>query len=99
MFLNLSPPGQNGHHFADDIFRCIFVNEKFCSLIRISLEFAHKCLIDNIPALGQIMAWRRPGDKPLSEPMLTHRRIYAALGGNKSMILIIVIDIDLTHQQ
>ena len=30
----------------------------------------------NIPALGQIMAWRRPGDKPLSESMvaslLTH---------------------------
>ena len=26
--------------------------------------------INNIPALVQIMAWRRPGDKPLSEPML-----------------------------
>ena len=26
--------------------------------------------IDNIPALFQIMAWRRPGDKPLSEPMM-----------------------------
>ena len=25
--------GQNGRHFADDIFRCIFVNEKFCTLI------------------------------------------------------------------
>ena len=24
----------------------------------------------NIPAVGQIMAWRRPGDKPLSEPMM-----------------------------
>ena len=24
----------------------------------------------NIPALVQIMAWRRPGDKPLSEPMM-----------------------------
>ena len=23
------PPGQNGRHFADDIFRCIFVNEMF----------------------------------------------------------------------
>ena len=35
-------------------------------------------------ALVQIMAWRRPGDKPLYEPMLT-RRIYAALGGDLSM--------------
>ena len=26
--------------------------------------------VDNIPALVQIMAWRRPGDKPLSEPMM-----------------------------
>ena len=26
--------------------------------------------IDNIPALVQIMAWRRPGDKSLSEPMI-----------------------------
>ena len=26
--------------------------------------------INNIPALAQIMAWRRPGDKPLSEPMM-----------------------------
>ena len=25
--LNLSPPGQNGHHFADDILKCIFLNE------------------------------------------------------------------------
>ena len=26
--------------------------------------------INNIPALVQIMAWRRPGDKPLSEAMM-----------------------------
>ena len=26
--------------------------------------------INNTPALGQIMAWRRPGEKPLSEPMM-----------------------------
>ena len=26
--------------------------------------------INNNPALVQIMAWRRPGDKPLSEPMM-----------------------------
>ena len=23
------PPGQNGSHFADDIFICIFANEKY----------------------------------------------------------------------
>ena len=30
--VNSSPPGQNGRHFADDIFSCIFTNEKFCIL-------------------------------------------------------------------
>ena len=39
-------------------------------------SFAPKVSIDNNPALLQIMAWRRPGDKPLSEPvmvsLLTH---------------------------
>ena len=29
------------------------------------------------------MAWRRPGDKPLSEPMIVYRRIYASLGLNE----------------
>ena len=69
--VNSSPPGQNGRHFADDIFRCIFVNEKFYILIKISLKFVPKGSIDNTPALVWIMAWRRIGDKPLSEPMLT----------------------------
>ena len=40
--VNSSPPGQNGHHFADNIFRCIFVNENFCILIKISLKFVPK---------------------------------------------------------
>ena len=35
-----------------------------------SLKFVPKCRINNIPALVHIMAWRRPGDKPLSEPMM-----------------------------
>ena len=45
-------------------------------MIRITLKFVPKGPIDNNPALVQIMAWRRPGDKPLSEPkmvrLLTH---------------------------
>ena len=38
--------------------------------IRISLKFVPKGPINNIPALVQIMAWRRSGDKPLYEPMM-----------------------------
>ena len=39
-------------------------------LIEMSLKFVPKGPINNIPALVQIMACRRPGDKPLSEPMM-----------------------------
>ena len=63
-------PIQNGHHFADDIFKCIFLNENVWIQIKISMKFVPKGPINNIPALVQIMAWRRPGDKPLSEPMM-----------------------------
>ena len=52
----LFSPGQNGRHFADDIFRCIFENEKFCILIQISLKFVSTGPIYNKPALVQIMA-------------------------------------------
>ena len=35
-----------------------------------SLNFIPKGPINNVQSLVQIMAWRRPGDKPLSEPMM-----------------------------
>ena len=68
--VNSSLPEQNDHHFADDIFKCIFMNEKLRILIQISLKFAPEVPIDIKPVLVQIMAWRRTSDKPLSEPML-----------------------------
>ena len=67
---NTLRPRQHGRHFPDDIFKCIFLNENVWTSIQISLKFVPKGPIDNIPALVQIMARRRPGDKPLSEPML-----------------------------
>ena len=67
---NTLKPRQNGRRFADDTFKCIFVNENVWIPITIWLEFVPKGPINNIPALVQIMAWRRPGDKPLSEPMM-----------------------------
>ena len=47
------------------------MNENFANLIQISLKFVPKSPIDNMAALVQAMAWRRRGDKPLPEPMLT----------------------------
>ena len=69
-WVNTLRPRQDGRHFADDIFTCIFFNENSCILIRFSLKYVRKGSIDNNPALVQIMAWRRSGDKPLSEPMM-----------------------------
>ena len=43
----------------------------FFILIKISLKFVLKGPIENIPALVYIMAWRRIGNKPLSEPIQT----------------------------
>ena len=63
-------PRQNRRHFPDDIFKCICWNENMWIFITISLKFVPRGQINNIPALVQIMAWRRPGDKPLSEPMM-----------------------------
>ena len=70
--INTMRPRQNGHLLADDTFKCIFLNENAWIPIKISLKFVPKGPINNIPALVQIMAWRRPGDKPLSEPMMAH---------------------------
>ena len=38
--------------------------------MKIQLKFVPQGPINNIPALVQVMAWRRSGDKPLSEPMM-----------------------------
>ena len=69
-WLNSLRPRLNRRPFADDIFNCILLNENEWILPRVSLKFVPKIRINNIPALVQIMGWRRPGDKPLSEPMM-----------------------------
>ena len=67
---NTLRPRQNGRHFVEDIFKCIFLNEDARISLQISLKFVPTVQINNIPALVQIMAWHRPGAKPLSEPMM-----------------------------
>ena len=67
---NTLTPRQNGRHFTANVFRCIFLNGNIRILIEIWLKFVPKCSVNSIPALVQIMAWCRLGDKPLSEPMM-----------------------------
>ena len=42
--------------------------------IQISLKFVPRSPNDNKPMLVQVLAWRRTGDKPLSEPMIVSLR-------------------------
>ena len=79
--INALRPRRHGRYFPDDIIKCIFV----CENVWISIKISPKCVsqgtMNSIPALVQIMAWRRPGDNPLSEPWwLVCWRIYASLG-------------------
>ena len=53
----------NGRNFADDIFKCIFLNGNVWISIKWSLKFVPKYPMNNIPALVQI-------NKPLSETMM-----------------------------
>ena len=69
-WMNTLRPRQYGRNFADDIFKWIFLNENVWIPIKISLKFVPQGPINNIQALVEIMAWRRPGDKPLSGPMV-----------------------------
>ena len=61
---------------ADDIFQCIFLNEKDRIPIWISLKFVPRGSVDNKLALAQVMAWRRTGDKPLTEAMIQFTDAY-----------------------
>ena len=64
-------PRQYERYFADDIFTCIFFYENVSIPIHIAPKCVPKGPFSNIPAFIQIMVLRRPGNKPLSELMMT----------------------------
>ena len=49
----------------------MFLNENVRISIQILLKFVSNGPIDNKSTLVQVMVWRRTGDKPLPESMLT----------------------------
>ena len=69
--LNGLPLDKMAAILADNIFRCIFLNENDRIPIQISLIFFPMSLINNKPKLVQVMVWHQTGNKPLPEPMLT----------------------------
>ena len=100
--INILSPRQNGRHFPDDIFKCIFLNEYVWIAIQISLKFAPKDLIDLIPGLVQIMADQATSHY-LNQWWLVYWRIYASLGFSVlrgfncwRLIYIMVVDINNT---
>ena len=76
---------------ADDIFKCIFLNEDDRIWIEISQKFVPRSPIDNKPALVQVMAWCWIGDKPLPEPMMA-QLTDSALGGDELIIIIVPLN-------
>ena len=79
---------QNCCHFADNIFRCIFLNKNAWISFKISLNFIPKLRINNIPALVQI--WL--GADQATSHYLNHWwlflwRIYASIGLNELIII------------
>ena len=86
---NTLRPRQYGRHFPDDIFKYIFLNENIRISIKISLKFVPKGSITNIPALVQIMAWRRPGASHyLNQWWIVYWHIYASLGLNELITIV-----------
>ena len=87
--VNSSPPEQNGRQFADDIFKCIFVNEKFCILLKISVKFVPKGPIglDNglVPNRHQAIIWT-------NADVYIHWCIYAALGWDELTKIMVYIN-------
>ena len=55
-FVNSSPVAERADILADDTFKCIFVNENDRIMIKISLTFVSKGLIDNDSALVEAIA-------------------------------------------
>ena len=71
--VNTLRPRQDGRHFPNDIFKCIFLNENVHISIRISLKFVPRGPVNKIPALVHY----------LNQSWLVYWRIYASLGLNE----------------
>ena len=71
-------PRQDCRHFADNIFKCIFLYEDIWIVINISRKFVPRDQINNIPALV-----------PTIEPIIwtNYLRIYASRGLNELILI------------
>ena len=79
--LNHCPLDKMTDIFLNIFLKCSLCNENVGILILIALKCVPNDAFDNEKTLDQVMVWRRTGDKPLPEPMLTLfiGRIYGSL--------------------
>ena len=80
ILLNTLRLRQNHRHFADDIFKCIFLNEDICISIDISLKFVPGGQINN-PALVRIMSCRvfRANDGKFNDVYMRHSALMSLI--------------------
>ena len=93
MIINILRLRKNGRHFTDAIFKCIFLNENVWVHIGFSLKFVPNGPINNIPALVQIMAWRCPGDKPLSDPLMVSLPMHVCITWPQGVSILLMMTI------
>ena len=92
---NSSLPGQNLHHFTDDVLKCILMNQKFCIFIKISLKFVTPAPINKKHSIGldyglvpnrqQAIIWTN------ADPI--HCYICVALGGDELSLMPLITSV------
>ena len=80
---------------ADDNFKCIIFNENDRIPNQISLKLVLRSPIGSKPALVQVMAWRRTGDKPLPKSMIT-QFTDAYMRNLVVVVVVVVVGLELT---
>ena len=85
---NTLGPRQNGRHFPDDIFKCIFLNENVRVSIKISLKIVP--MVQSTLFQNWLRQWLGAGQATshcLSQWWLVYWRIYASHGRNELTLL------------
>ena len=52
----------NGRHFADNIFKMLFINENHHIFIQVLLNFVHECPANKTSGMVQKISWQQRGD-------------------------------------
>ena len=80
---NTLRPGRNCHYFADDIFKCIFLNENIWISLKISLKFLSSELTIFQHWFRQWLGADQATSHYLNRCWLVYWRIYPSLGLNE----------------